>query len=141
MPMIRPQPSKYGPPPVDCPVAECLRVLSATWTPEIMWFLHGQSRRFGDLRRDLMGASAKVLSVRLRELERRAIVSRMINATSPPTVEYSLTELGQRFVPVIQQIAALGIALMPRAGGSPTRQNPQTPSPTKGTSAADLRVR
>lgn len=110
-----------------------MRLLSATWTPEIMWFLHGQSRRFGDLRRDLVGASPKVLTVRLRELERRAIVSRMVKATSPPTVEYSLTELGQRFVPVLQQIGALGTALVPRAGGSPTPQNPQAPSPTEGT--------
>ena len=113
--MIRPESSKYGPPPADCPVAECLRFLSATWTPEILWFLHAQSRRFGDLKRDLAGISAKVLTVRLRELERRGTVQRTVKATSPPTVEYSLTELGRRFVPVLEQIAMMGGVLMGRA--------------------------
>jgi DNA-binding HxlR family transcriptional regulator len=112
--MIRPESSKYGPPPADCPVAECLRFLSATWTPEILWFLHAQSRRFGDLRRDLVGISAKVLTVRLRELERRGAVQRTVKATSPPTVEYSLTELGRRFVPVLEQIAVMGGVLTGR---------------------------
>ncbi len=112
--MIRPEASKYGPPPEGCPVVECLSFLSATWTPDILWFLHGQTRRFGDLKRDLVGVSAKVLTVRLRELERRGVVQRAVKATSPPTVEYSLTEMGQRFVPVLEQIAALGSSLQRR---------------------------
>jgi DNA-binding HxlR family transcriptional regulator len=85
--------------------------MAASWTPEILWFLADQSRRFGDLKRDLRGVSAKVLTERLRELERRAVVRRSVMATSPPTVEYSLTELGRRFVPLVEQIATLGAAL------------------------------
>jgi DNA-binding HxlR family transcriptional regulator len=111
-------------------VVECLRFLSATWTPEILWFLHGQSRRFGDLRRDLAGISAKVLTVRLRALERRDVVRRTVKATSPPTVEYSLTELGRRFVPVLEQIAMLGGALTGRAE-VPAEHLPPGPSQTQ----------
>jgi DNA-binding HxlR family transcriptional regulator len=126
--MIRPESSKYGPPPADCPVAECLRLLSATWTPEILWFLHAQSRRFGDLKRDLAGISAKMLTVRLRELERRGAVQRTVKPTSPPTVEYSLTELGRRFVPVLEQIAVMGGVLTGRAV-TPDHHFPPAPNP------------
>jgi DNA-binding HxlR family transcriptional regulator len=92
-------------------VATCLRFLSATWTPEILWFVRDEARRFGDLKRDLAGISAKVLSDRLRQLERRGVVRRTIRPTSPQTVEYSLTELGVRFLPLLEQVAALGEAL------------------------------
>jgi DNA-binding HxlR family transcriptional regulator len=85
--MIRPTPSKYGPPPSGCPVTEGLSFLSTTWTPDIFWFLRGEPRRFGDLKRDLAGISAKVLTDRLRELERHGVVQRTIKATSPETVE------------------------------------------------------
>ena len=109
--MIRPTPSKYGPPPHRCPVTECLSFLSATWTPDIFWFLRSEPRRFGDLKRDLEGVSAKVLTDRLRDLERRGIIQRTIKATSPETVEYSLSELGKQFLPLLEQISVLGTAL------------------------------
>ena len=44
--------------------------------------------------------SARVLSARLRELQARGVVSRMALATSPPSAEYALTELGREFLPV-----------------------------------------
>jgi DNA-binding HxlR family transcriptional regulator len=133
--MIRPESSKYGPPPADCPVAECLRFLSATWTPEILWFLHAQSRRFGDLKRDLAGISAKMLTVRLRELERRGAVQRTVKPTSPPTVEYSLTELGRRFVPVLEQIAVMGSVLTGRTV-TPDQHFPPAPNPPQAVELA-----
>jgi DNA-binding HxlR family transcriptional regulator len=109
--MIRPTPSKYGPPPSECPVTKCLSLLSATWTSDIFWFLRAEPRRFGDLKRDLSGITAKVLSDRLRDLERRGVVERTIRATSPTTVEYSLTELGRQFLPLLQQMSVLGASL------------------------------
>lgn len=116
--MIRPTPSRLGRPPDGCPVTECLTVLSSTWTAELFWFLR-EPRRFGDLKRDLRGISAKVLTERLRDLERRGLVDRALKPTRPQTVEYALTPLGCRFVPVIEQIAGLGMALQraPAASG------------------------
>lgn len=109
--MIRPTPSKHGSPPSGCPVTECLSLLSATWVSDIFWFLHAEPRRFGDLKRDLSGISAKVLTERLRDLERRGVVTRTIRATSPTTVEYSLTELGRQFIPLLEQMSVLGTGL------------------------------
>lgn len=94
-------PKRQGPP-SDCPVEECLRFLAGAWTPKIIWFLQPGPRRFGDLRRDLVTVSSKVLTERLREMERQGVVNRKVIPSSPPTVEYSLTALGREFGPVFE---------------------------------------
>lgn len=58
-----------------------------------------------------MGISAKVLTQRLKRLEGHGIVHREVMPTSPPTVEYSLTEIGQELVPAIHSIANVGMRL------------------------------
>jgi DNA-binding HxlR family transcriptional regulator len=112
--MIRPKKSKVTPPPVGCPLEEVLSFLAGAWTPKILWYLRAEPRRFGDLKRDLGKISAKVLTTRLRELETRGIVTRTVMPTSPPTVEYALTEFGFRFQPILEAIARVGVELQER---------------------------
>lgn len=100
--MARLQSQKRQGPPSDCPVEECLKFLAGAWTPKIIWFLQTGPRRFGDLRRDLGTISSKVLTERLREMERQGVVHRKVIPSSPPTVEYSLTPLGGEFGPVFE---------------------------------------
>lgn len=87
---------------------ECMQLLQRTWTPRLIWFLSAQPRRFSELRRDLQGISARILSARLRELEARKVVTRTVLMTSPPSVEYALTELGRELVPAIDAIVRVG---------------------------------
>jgi len=98
-----------------------MRFLSGAWTPYIIWYLREHPRRFGDLRRDIGEVSAKVLTGRLRELERLGVVSRTVKPTSPPTVEYALTPLGARLKPILNSIAAVGTDLNRRNAGRPAR--------------------
>ena len=49
-----------------------------------------------------------MLTTRLRELEKKYIVEREVLPTSPPSVEYSLTELGRELLPAIEGIAQVG---------------------------------
>jgi DNA-binding HxlR family transcriptional regulator len=114
--MIKPKKSSVGPPPAGCPLEEVLSFLAGAWTPKILWYLRAEPRRFGDLKRDLGRISAKVLTTRLRELESRGIVTRSVMPTSPPTVEYALTEFGLRFLPVLEVIAQVGVELQQRTG-------------------------
>jgi DNA-binding HxlR family transcriptional regulator len=114
--MIKPKKSKVDPPPPGCPLEEVLSFLAGAWTPKILWYLRAEPRRFGDLKRDLGRISAKVMTTRLRELESRGIVTRTVMPTSPPTVEYALTEFGMRFQPVLETIAEVGIELHQRSG-------------------------
>jgi DNA-binding HxlR family transcriptional regulator len=106
--MIRHRTNKSGPPPQHCPLEASLKLLSGAWTPKILWYLRSETRRFGDLKRDLGTISAKVLTTRLRELEKRGVITRAVKPTSPPTVEYSLTPLGHKLGPALEAIADLG---------------------------------
>ncbi|MEQ8346015.1 MAG: helix-turn-helix domain-containing protein [Sneathiellaceae bacterium] len=96
------------PPPPECPLGACMALIGGAWTPNLIWYLSGGPRRFNELRGDLPKISAKVLSTRLRDLERRGVVTRTVMPTSPPSVEYALTPLGEELMPAIAAIAEVG---------------------------------
>ena len=106
--MIQHRPNKSGPIPTECPLEHSLKLLAGAWTPQILWYLKTEPRRFGDLKRDLGRISAKVLTTRLRELEEKGVVVRKVMHTSPPTVEYALTDLGRKMGPILETIAEVG---------------------------------
>jgi DNA-binding HxlR family transcriptional regulator len=57
---------------------------------------------------DIPGVSPKVFSARLKQLERDGILTRQVMPTSPPTVEYALTDLGRELTPAIEAIVQVG---------------------------------
>ncbi len=85
-----------------------MRLLGGAWTPNIIWYLSATPRRFSELKQDLKGISAKVLTQRLRYLGELGVLERTEVATSPPTVEYQLTKLGGELKPVIEAIVSVG---------------------------------
>lgn len=103
--------------PEACPLLECMAIIGGAWTPNIIWYLRGGPRRFSELRADIPQISPKILTTRLRELEECGVIDRRVMPTSPPSVEYALNELGQRLVPAIEAIAAVGEELKRRAVG------------------------
>lgn len=107
--------SRVPPPPPACPLTECMKLVGGRWTPNILWYLSGTPRRFGELRTDIPGISAKVLSTRLRALEEKGVLSRRLVPTSPPSAEYLLTELGRELIPVINAIVRVGERLKTKA--------------------------
>ncbi len=107
--MVPRRKSKVNPP--ECPLTACLKIVGGAWTPNIVWYLREQPRRFTELKSDLMGVSAKTLTERLRRLERDGVVYRNVIPSSPPTVEYGLSPLGVKLVPAVEAIAEVGLAL------------------------------
>lgn len=103
--------SRVTAPPPTCPLTECMSLLRGAWAPNVIWYLSAGPRRFGELRHDIPRISARVLSARLRELEGKGVVNRRVLATSPPSAEYDLTELGHELVPAIKSIIAVGARL------------------------------
>lgn len=101
--------------PPQCPLTECMALLGGAWTPNLIWHLSADARRFSELRGDIPKISAKVLSARLRVLEEKGVVTRTVVATKPPSVEYALTVLGRELVPVIEEIVRVGHKLKHRA--------------------------
>jgi DNA-binding HxlR family transcriptional regulator len=102
--------------PHACPLNRAMDLLAGAWAPHVVWYLSAQPRRFGELRKDLPAISARVLSQRLRELEARGLVSHHeVTSSTPPSHEYALTPLGERFMPVIEAIIEVGKHLDPVA--------------------------
>jgi DNA-binding HxlR family transcriptional regulator len=104
--------STAPPPPKGCPMGACMALLGGAWTMNLVWQLSGGPRRFGELIRDIPGISPKMLTARLRELEDKGVVEREVVPSSPPSVEYSLSELGRELIPVIDSIVRVGTRLI-----------------------------
>jgi DNA-binding HxlR family transcriptional regulator len=109
--------SKVEPPPVGCPLTACMQFLKGAWTPNVIWYLRKEPRRFSELMADISGVSPKVFSARLKRLEQDGIVTRQVMPTSPPTVEYALTDLGHELTPAIEAIVQVGHKLKRRRVG------------------------
>ncbi len=86
-----------------CPADPVLRALWGQWKTHVVHVLGTQGGcRFGVLRRTITGISPKVLTQRLRELERDELVWREQTQTIPPQVTYGLTERGHRVHTVLR---------------------------------------
>ena len=77
---------------------------------------HGGAARTGVLQRSLPGVSKKMLTQTLRELEASGLVTRHVQGTVPPAVEYRLSALGRRFVEPVELLYRLGPQQCRRAG-------------------------
>ncbi len=93
---------------VDGCIKSCLAVLGNKWTALILRDLSGGPRRFTELQRSLSNISPRSLSQRLDDLEMHQIIIKKQFAEAPPRVEYTLTEKGRDFIPVLKQMADWG---------------------------------
>jgi DNA-binding HxlR family transcriptional regulator len=79
-----------------------MMVIGGKWKPKVLFHLaQNEVVRFGALRRAVYGISEKMLIQSLKELEKDGIVRRRVYREVPPRVEYSLTDLGRSFIPVL----------------------------------------
>lgn len=99
-----------------CPVARAARLLGDTWSLLILRDLGPGARRFSALEQST-GISPRVLSGRLKELERQGVLTRQIFAAVPPRVEYRLTEKGEAALPLIEALRQYGDTWLPPAPG------------------------
>lgn len=77
-------------------------VLNGKWKIIILWYIaFYKVQRFGELMRRLDGITQSTLTKQLRELESDGFLHREIYKEIPPKVEYTLTELGQSFIPIL----------------------------------------
>jgi DNA-binding HxlR family transcriptional regulator len=84
------------------------KVVYGRWKTTILFFLAQGPLRFGALRRAVSGISEKVLTAQLRELEADGVVSRNVEPTQPPQVEYAMTEHGRTLCKMIEGMASWG---------------------------------
>lgn len=91
-----------------CSIAKPQNMIAGKWKLTILWLVSMQTRRFNELQRLLPGISKGILTRQLRELETDGLIHREVYKEVPPKVEYSLTELGDSFMPILNSIAEWG---------------------------------
>lgn len=95
----------------DCAPRRVMELFVTKWTSMILHTLHARhdgAARTGVLLRSLPGISKKMLTQTLREMETSGLISRHVQGTIPPAVEYRLTPLGCRFVEPVELLYAWG---------------------------------
>jgi DNA-binding HxlR family transcriptional regulator len=89
-----------------CPISPVVDLVFSRWTTPILWTLNESGLlRFAELQRRVGAVTPKVLTQRLRQLERDGLVRRHYHPEVPPRVEYEITDLGRSLSTVF---AALG---------------------------------
>jgi DNA-binding HxlR family transcriptional regulator len=93
-----------------CPVEQTLDVVGGRWKSILLFhLLTNPLLRFGELRRRLPGATQRMLTLQLRELERDGCIERTVFPQVPPRVEYSITPLGRTLEPVVAALCRWGM--------------------------------
>jgi DNA-binding HxlR family transcriptional regulator len=95
----------------DCAPRRVLELFATKWTSMVLHTLHarhGGAARTGVLLRSLPGISKKMLTQTVRHMEASGLLARHVHSAIPPMVEYSLTDLGRRFVEPVELLYGWG---------------------------------
>ena len=88
--------------PVPLEVREAASLLERRWQLSILYAALTGAIRFSEFAESVAGISPRMLSERLRDLEAAGLVQRTVIPSSPPTVEYRLTERGRKLGPIVE---------------------------------------
>jgi DNA-binding HxlR family transcriptional regulator len=93
----------------ECPVEATLDLIGGKWKGIVLFHLMQGTKRFNELRRLVPDITQRMLTLQLRQLEKDGLIKRKIYKQIPPKVEYSLSDLGQTLIPILQQLEQWGI--------------------------------
>ena len=93
----------------NCPVRKSLALVGGKWTLLILFQINERVIRYGELKRCIPGISEKVLIQELNFLVENKFVSKKSYPEIPPRVEYRLTKLGLRTLPIADNLANFGL--------------------------------
>ncbi|WP_027624624.1 winged helix-turn-helix transcriptional regulator [Clostridium lundense] len=91
-----------------CPITTAQKVIGGKWTLIILYYLSMETLRFGELQHKIPMLTQATLTKQLRNLEKYGLVIRKVYPEVPPKVEYSLSDIGRKFMPVLDTLAVWG---------------------------------
>ncbi|WP_418610050.1 winged helix-turn-helix transcriptional regulator [Gluconobacter cerinus] len=94
-----------------CAVEATLSIIGGIWKPVLLFHLLEGKLRFNAICRLVPSATARMITLQLRELETDGVVNRIVYPEVPPKVEYELTELGRSLEPVLVSMREWGTRL------------------------------
>ena len=102
-----------------CPVAATMELIGGKYKALILWHLTESKLRFSQLSKVIRGATPKMLTQQLRELESQNLIHREVYPVVPPKVEYSLTETGRSLMPSLMAMRDWGTGSLRRQDRNP----------------------
>ena len=89
-----------------CPIRNVIDKFGDKWSLLVLYHLHKSSAplRYSEIRREMTDCSEKMLSATLKRLEKIGLVCREVYPEVPPRVEYSLTDMGHSFMPIVNDL-------------------------------------
>jgi DNA-binding HxlR family transcriptional regulator len=97
----------------SCPIEATFKIIGKRWAVLIIREMCRGTTQFNRFLENIERITPKVLTERLRELEKLGIVRRRIVSDYPIRVEYTLTDLGKEFEPVLLAAASFSMRYMP----------------------------
>lgn len=101
---------------LNCPVDSTLKLIGGKYKALILWHLVDGALRFGELKRLIPSATAKMLTQQLRELENDNLIVRTVYPVVPPKVEYNLSEFGKSIKPILNAMYSWGEIYLQKNG-------------------------
>lgn len=105
----------------QCPVEATLELIGGKYKLLVLWHLSDGTLRFSELQKRITKATPKMLTQQLRDLERDGLIDRKVYPVVPPKVEYSLTELGRSFIPILSLLCDWGTDYLSNQGSVGTK--------------------
>lgn len=93
----------------SCSVDFAFRRIGGKYKGRILWYLHlNKVMRYGEIRKQLIDVTPKMLTQTLRELGEDGLINRKEYPQIPPKVEYTLSETGEELIPFINYLKEWG---------------------------------
>jgi DNA-binding HxlR family transcriptional regulator len=97
-----------------CPVETTFRIIGKKWTVLIIREMFRGTTQFNRFLEGIRELTPKVLTERMKELQRLGIIKRKIVSESPIRVEYILTDLGRQLEPTLLAAASFSMSCLPK---------------------------
>lgn len=91
-----------------CPMVLMQQLISGKWKILILWYLSYRNLRFSEIKERLPNVTQKMLTQQLRSLEEDKLIYRKVYPVIPPKVEYGLTGVGKRIIPLLEAMHKFG---------------------------------
>jgi DNA-binding HxlR family transcriptional regulator len=108
-----PVPARGAKADANCAIRDVLDRIGDKWSYLLILKLAERAHRFGELRRAVDDISQRMLTETLRSLQRDGLIDRTVFPTTPPSVEYRLTALGQSLLVPMRGLVAWADAQLP----------------------------
>ncbi|MVM35645.1 transcriptional regulator [Spirosoma sp. HMF4905] len=100
-----------------CTVSLAMNLVGGKWKAVILYHLTDMEKRYSELKRAMPDVTEMTLSIQLKQLEKDNFIVRKVYGEKPPIrVEYSLTDFGKTFIPVLEAITAWGNQVVEEKG-------------------------